>query len=90
MKETTSMRRTKKPAPDLKGATAEILRRTADWMERGTAGSDAVLIPRLQGVDRETWAVLTEARKLAINYVRMGAGNQPPEPPANVPFKKGA
>lgn len=61
---------TKKPLPNLQGATAEILNRVADWMELPSA-PDMVLFSGTHS--KEEWAVLLEAKKLAVNYVRLGA-----------------
>ena len=65
----------KKPVvPDLKSATASILTRVADWMEADSIASQGAVFG-WSGArpTKAEWAVLEEARKLAINYIRMGA-----------------
>ena len=71
----TLKKKTIKPVvPSLQGATVEILNRVADWMEsNGTESANRVVYgPPLKLTKLEV-AVLEEARKLAINYVRLGA-----------------
>ena len=64
----------KKPVPSLQGATAAILNCVADWMETPTAMTDSVVFGSVgRQCSKEELAVLTEARKLAVNYVRLGA-----------------
>jgi hypothetical protein len=63
-----------RPVPDVKGATQVILARVAEWM----AGKEAepVVYAGLASGPRASpaeWAVLEEARALAVEYVRMGA-----------------
>ena len=61
-----------KPLPDLKAATADVLARTADWLS--SPASQDILFGHLSSrTTRAEWAVLEEARKLAVNYIRMGA-----------------
>ena len=58
--------------PDLKAATREILSRTADWAE-SLAAQDVLFGHLSSRTTRAEWAILEEARKLAVNYIRMGA-----------------
>ena len=60
----------KKPVPDVKAATREILVRVAAWME--TRPAEFTLYPDAR-YSEEEWAVLEEARALAVAYVRLGA-----------------
>jgi len=61
----------KKPAPDLKSATRNILEFVADQVEKSSY--DATIFGALGRVTKEDAAVLAEAKKLAVNYIRMGA-----------------
>ena len=68
----TKKQSTKKPAPDVKGATREMLARTAAWM-RSLEG-ETVLFGHLgRTFTDEEHAALTEARALAAAYVEKGA-----------------
>ena len=60
----------KKPVPDVKAATREILVRVAAWME--TRPAEFTLYPDAR-YSEEEWIALEEARALAIEYVRSGA-----------------
>ena len=63
---------TVKPLPDLKAATADILNRTADWLV-SLAAQDTLFGHLSARTTKAEWAVLKEARDLAVNYIRMGA-----------------
>lgn len=66
----------KKPVPDVKAATHEMLARVAKWLEGGTAEADDVACGVPLAVRRpspEEWRALTEARALAVAYIRKGA-----------------
>ena len=66
------MRVTKKPVlPDLKAATREALSKIADWA--ASSMTNAELFGASTRRTQAEWAVLEEARKLAVNYIRMGA-----------------
>jgi len=62
------------PKPDLHAATCNILTRVATWMEEEASYQQLTGLPatnhKLPAADL---AVLEEAKKLAINYIRMGA-----------------
>ena len=60
---------TKKPVPDVKAATREILCRVAAWME--TRPAEFILYADKR-YSEEEWAALEEARALAVAYVRLG------------------
>ena len=57
--------------PDLKAATQEALSRIADWAESSMTNTE--LFGASMRHTKAEWAVLEEARKLAVNYIRMGA-----------------
>ena len=62
----------KKPKPDLKSATRQALNNIADHVER-LMGPDTLFgIPHERRTTKEEWAVFEEAKKLAVNYIRMG------------------
>ena len=59
------------PKPDLKGATAAVLERIADWAATNMTNEE--MFGNATRRTKAEWAVLDEARKLAVNYIRMGA-----------------
>ena len=62
----------KKPVvPDLKSATREVLNQIAGWA--ASSMTNAELFGTSTRRTQAEWAVLEEARKLAINYIRTGA-----------------
>lgn len=63
----------KKPAPDLKAATANALDRIAEWADTDATYEQLFGIHSNRRTTPEEAAVLEEAKKLAVNYVRMGA-----------------
>lgn len=63
---------TKKPAPDLKGATQEALRNAAYHLE-DLALEDVFAVLPERRVSKAEWAVMEEARSLAVAYIRKGA-----------------
>ena len=66
------MRVTRKPVvPDLKSATREALDKIATWVSISMTNEE--LFGASARRTKEEWAVLEEARKLAINYIRKGA-----------------
>jgi len=64
-------RKVEAPKPDLKAATAAVLERIAGWA--ATNMTNAEMFGDVPRRTKEEWAVLEEARKLAVNYIRMGA-----------------
>jgi hypothetical protein len=61
----------KKPVPDLKSATSNALAHIADWAENQEWDVLFGLSPTARTTREET-EVLAEAKKLAVNYIRMG------------------
>jgi len=61
------------PKPDLKSATATALEGIANFVEARLTGTEIFGEAAPRGRTKAEWAVLEEARKLAINYIRMGA-----------------
>ena len=59
------------PKPDLQSATSTVLERIADWAATNMTNEE--LFGSATRRTKEEWAVLGEARKLAVNYIRMGA-----------------
>jgi hypothetical protein len=66
---TTKKKATKRPVPDVKAATAEILTKMADWLE-SPEGLAKMPVGKLS---KEEAAAFEEARRLAVNYIRLGA-----------------
>jgi hypothetical protein len=64
-----SSKQLKHPVPDVASATREVLRKTADWMER--ARDEDLFGSRPTHVNQAV--ALQEARALAVAYVRKGA-----------------
>jgi hypothetical protein len=61
-----------KPAPDLKSATAQALNNIADIVERTWDTVMLFGIPHERRTTRDEWGLFEEAKKLAVNYIRMG------------------
>ena len=61
-----------KPLPDLKAATRDMLLRVAGWMDTKSAEMTLYVTASSKATKAE-WAVLEEARVLAVAYIRMGA-----------------
>jgi hypothetical protein len=59
--------------PDLKGATAEALEGIANFVEARLTSTEIFGETAPRGRTKAEWAILEEARKLAVNYIRMGA-----------------
>lgn len=62
----------KKPAPDLKAATRNCLDRIAEHADTDMTYEQLFGIPANQRTTAEETTVLVEAKKLAVNYIRMG------------------
>ncbi len=65
----------KKPAPDVKSVTAQVLENVAVMVESPTILNDVQLfaLPPNKRFSKEESAVLKVARQLAANYIRLGA-----------------
>jgi cobalamin biosynthesis protein CobD/CbiB len=61
------------PKPDLKGATAAALEGIANFVEARLTSTEIFGETAPRGRTKAEWTVLEEARKLAVNYIRMGA-----------------
>jgi hypothetical protein len=63
----------KKPAPDAKAVTRNILTQVALFVEEGATWLDLLGQLPSAGTTKEEWAALQEARALAVAYIRKGA-----------------
>jgi hypothetical protein len=69
---TISKKRAPKPLPDLKSVTRQALNTVADHTERLLSLEVLFGIPPDRRTTKEEWAVFEEAKKLVVNYIRMG------------------
>ena len=63
----------KKPVPDVKAVTRNILTQVALFVEEGATWLDLLGALPGAGTTKEEWAALQEARALAVEYIRKGA-----------------
>ena len=63
----------KNPEPDLKAATAAALESIATFVEARLTSTEIFCETAPRGRTKAEWDTLDVARKLAVNYIRMGA-----------------
>jgi hypothetical protein len=64
--------KTPKPLPDLKSVVRQALNNVADHIEKLMGPLELFGIPHERRTTKEEWAVFEEAKKLVVNYIRMG------------------